>query len=158
MDIDTIELIKMYTIDHLTLTEISSKVGISFQAISMRLRRAGITGKDGIYYTLVCKHCANKYKRYRSLVRLGVKQYCSKKCYWLSSKNDYYVNWRNGCIKARQIVSKYFPLEKEQIVHHIDGDDRNNNISNLQVFRNRSEFMSYKQGGKAKPVWIGSEF
>jgi len=157
LKIDTKELIKLYTIDHLTLKEISAKVGISNQAVSKRLNKAGVTGKDGIYYTLICKHCGKEYKRYRSLVRLGVKQYCSKKCYWLSSKNDNYVNWRNGCIIAREVVSEHFPLHRKHIVHHVDADDRNNDIVNLQVFRNRSEFMSFKQRGEAKPIWIGSE-
>lgn len=40
-------------------------------------------------------------------------------------------------VVAEQMLGR--PLEKGEIVHHIDGNKRNNDPSNLMVFKNQSE-------------------
>lgn len=46
--------------------------------------------------------------------------------------DDYFVDdW--GKLLHRQVYKSYFHLDKEQVVHHIDGDRSNNQIENLEA-------------------------
>lgn len=44
-------------------------------------------------------------------------------------------------VVAEQILGR--PLKKGEVVHHIDGDKRNNDPSNLMVFENQSEHATW---------------
>lgn len=46
-------------------------------------------------------------------------------------------------IVAEQILGR--PLMKGEVVHHIDGDKRNNDPSNLMVFKSQAEHAKYHQ-------------
>jgi len=46
-----------------------------------------------------------------------------------------------------QHIGRY--LDPREVVHHIDGDQSNNDISNLQLFANQSEHISNGHGGKS---------
>lgn len=53
-------------------------------------------------------------------------------------------------IIAEEILGR--PLEKGEVVHHIDGNKKNNNPSNLMIFKNQSEHAKWhadhnKKGG-----------
>lgn len=57
-------------------------------------------------------------------------------------------------IVAEQILGR--PLNPEEVVHHIDGNKRNNSPENLMIFKNQSEHLKFHQmllkekGGDAK--------
>ena len=42
------------------------------------------------------------------------------------------------------------PLKKGEIVHHIDGNKRNNDPSNLMLFKNQSEHCKYHKFGQIR--------
>lgn len=53
--------------------------------------------------------------------------------------------WRGGSLAyyhqlARQTVIDFsYSLKKKEVVHHIDGNKKNNNIMNLMVLKNKSQ-------------------
>lgn len=54
----------------------------------------------------------------------------------------------------RLVVEKHLGrfLEKDEVVDHIDGNTRNNDISNLRVFENNAEHLRVTRAGKV-PNW-----
>jgi hypothetical protein len=147
--VTTLTLIEMYTREHKTLREIASKVGLSAAAIGKRLKKAGITSKDGEWVTRICGFCGVDIKLTRSKTRNTIESYCSTDCYHASREHIGYKPWRRGQRLARAIVGQYFKLEVGNIVTHIDGDYRNNNINNLRVYANYNK-------KHALAIWDGS--
>lgn len=55
----------------------------------------------------------------------------------------------NGCILeqryiAEQIIGRI--LEDDEVVHHINGDRNNNNVSNLMIFKTQNDHARYHSG------------
>ena len=53
-------------------------------------------------------------------------------------------NKRNRILEHRLIMSRYIgrPLNKGEVVHHIDGNKKNNNIENLMLYKNNGIHIS----------------
>jgi hypothetical protein len=56
----------------------------------------------------------------------------------------------------RLVMEEYLgrKLEKEEVVHHIDGDRSNNNIDNLMLFKNVGEHTSYHHKLRGQVVLV----
>jgi hypothetical protein len=52
-------------------------------------------------------------------------------------------------------VKRLYQLQEQHVVHHVDGDDLHNELSNLWVFASQAEHMSFHRGGDAEPIWKG---
>jgi len=58
--------------------------------------------------------------------------------------------------RYRLIVAKALgrPLSKEESVHHIDRNNLNDDINNLELYKNHSDHMKVENGNKeVKPIW-----
>ena len=117
----------------------------------------------------VCKQCGIKFKN-----KTGhVMKYCSRKCQALAYKgttpwNKGLTGWskgaKNGMWKggvrrtyhqrARRLIEKSLniKLTKNQVVHHIDGNWKNNTIENLKIM-DRAEHTSYHRNN-AVGSWL----
>lgn len=89
------------------------------------------------------KKCINCGKSYFDRMS-GKRKYCSLKCYWsalskMHPKNDSNYNYikvgESKRLLHRVVMEKHIgrKLEKQEIVHHIDGNRANNNIKNLEI-------------------------
>jgi DNA-binding transcriptional regulator LsrR (DeoR family) len=68
--------------------------------------------------------------------------------------NPRYRQWRHGCRLARAEVAKHFALQPEHVVHHLDGDQKNNDPSNLAVFASQADHIAYHHGKRrVTPLW-----
>lgn len=153
IDINTDYLVKLYIVDHLTLREIGKRLKISHSGVAKRLKLAGITSEQGEWVNKECDFCGKEYKITRA--RQGNK-YCSRVCYSTAITSPQSHIWRHGQRLARLIVRQHFDLHDGHVVHHIDGDDRNNDRSNLAVYASQAEHISAHRGGKVKPLWAGA--
>lgn len=71
--------------------------------------------------------------------------------YKLILSKDHPFKTNRGYVREhRLIMEKYLGrhLTKKEVIHHIDGNKNNNNISNLMLFPNHSEHMKYEQNKK----------
>ena len=68
-----------------------------------------------------------------------------------------FIKNSNESRRSRKIVSYYFELRPEHIVHHEDRNERNNDPRNLKVFASNNEHMRYHRGYSAKPLWDGAK-
>ena len=152
-------IVVLYTVQHLSCSQIAPVAGISRQRVWKILRDQGInTGRGEGGATRIkydCDFCGKEGQKTRAVWRKSAKHYCTKECYFAAIKNPGYHQWRHGLRIARQIVSQCFKFQENNIIHHKDGDNRNNEKSNLAVYKSQSEHMNYHRGGKAQPVWDG---
>ena len=161
-NVSTQDIVVMYTEKHLTLRDIGKLTGMSHVGVSKRLKKAGIETKAGTWVKTHCAFCGKdleiRRQRFRYRNKDGSRRrghFCNLACYVASLENPGYRPWRHGMRLARAIVSQYYRLEEGNIVHHIDGDERNNNLDNLMVFKNQAEHMRHHRGGKVTPLWHG---
>src|SRR3990167_6670628 len=155
-DVDTDLLARLYTKDHLTLRQIAVKVGISATAVSGRLTRIGVTAKDGVWITRRCAYCGEPVQRPRSRSRGKLRVFCNDEHYYALLGDSGYTPWRHGSRLARAIVAQHFDLQPEQIVHHKDGDQRHNDLSNLAGSASHANHMGHRRGRQGAAVWEGA--
>ena len=153
------EIKSLYLTHHLAPAQIAILAGVTRQAIWKALKKEGVdTSKDkGCNIECTCDYCGKPIKKTRAYWRRHSQHFCCDEHYYASRCNPNYSQWRQGQRLARAIVSQYFRLEKENVVHHKNGDNRNNDKSNLAIFLNQSEHMRYHHGkSKVNPIWDGS--
>lgn len=159
--IKTQDIVAMHQVQHLSSCQIEKLIGMSRQAIIKRLHSAGINTGKGIggatRISFNCDFCGRPSETARSRWRKSLKHFCSQECYFASIENPGYHPWRPGQRLAKALVAQYFNLQEGHIIHHKDGDNRNNNLANLAVYRSQSEHMNHHRKGKAKPIWDGAK-
>lgn len=153
----TQDVVVMYTEQHLTLREIGKLTEMSATAVLKRLRKAGVTRAEGTHITVACSTCGKAIDRTRKRWKINHESFCNTQCYAVYLQNPDYNPWRQGSRIARAIVAEYFRLEPDYIVHHKDGNQRNNDRANLQVFDSQSSHLRYHHGKTlAVPLWDGA--
>lgn len=114
-----------------------------------------------------CLICSKEFYTYPSNIRRGQGKYCSNECKikaghkkgiykhtYFGSKNKNipnlgkfgkkHPNWRGGCREywshvARRVLEKHgIEVPDGTIIHHINGNFKDNRIENLQIFPNHS--------------------
>lgn len=151
------QAIHLYTVEHKTLAEIGTHFGVSRVAVWKRLRKAGIGREEGTWVAIKCSFCGNPFRQRRSRWRKSLEHYCTSECYFAGLENNStYIAWRHGSRLARALASQHFELEPEHIVHHQDGNQRNNDLSNLRVFACQADHIKWHRGQTSKPIWDGS--
>jgi len=89
-----------------------------------------------------CAKCGRTFKKYRSEIRKNLtgRHYCTRECYGLDHGSVTYKrvgDEHEHRIVAAQMIGR--PLRNGEVVHHIDGNRRNNAPENLQVLPSQAE-------------------
>ena len=111
----------------------------------------------------ICKICGKPVYRYPCEVNKKNNYFCSYKCMWkgntvkynnrvtgksytgkgyITIRCKYHPNAKNGYVSEHRLVmEKYLKrfLKPTEVVHHIDGNIKNNHLDNLFLFKNKSE-------------------
>lgn len=153
--LDTAEMVRWYTEQHLTMREIGRLSRVSATAVMKRLHKAGITRQDGERVTKPCAWCGAKVTRTRSHALRRDRVYCGTEHYYADLENPGFQIWRHGGRQARAAVASHFPLTREQVVHHKNGNQRDNAITNLEVYASQADHMAMHRGREIAPVWDG---
>lgn len=147
-----------YTQAHLTIRQIAQLSGMSHTGVWKRLRTAGITAHDGEWVNLTCSFCGAAFERPRCQAKRE-NAYCCEEHYFAALENPGYKPWRQGQRLARAIVAQYYHLLPDHVTHHEDGNNRNNDRTNLRVFASQGDHLKYHRSLKEKPqpLWDGSK-
>ena len=147
----------------LPMRTVECRTGLTRQGIYKRLKKAGVLiprrakdGAVGVYMSVRCAWCQEEIKRRKKQIIGVMRSFCNESCYYASLETSGYIQWRQGSRIARAIVAKHFPLEREHVVHHQDGDQRNNVLDNLAVFESNAVHMAHHRGRKVVPLWDGA--
>lgn len=141
---DKPQLEQWYLRDHLTLEEIGKKLSITRQAVHNRMRRCGIDMSTGERFDVKCDVCGVFYSVTRKRFKSTIMHLCSEKCRIAYLKTSQYKASRQGQRIGRAVLmeiatKKGLSMPDGFVVHHKDGDDFNNDPSNLMVFKNNAE-------------------
>lgn len=140
------------------MKDLATRYNLTRQRIWQVLKAAGVdTAKKG-GIDVACAWCDKEFKKPRCQVRQRKRCFCSNDCYyaWLAKRSAGFEPWRHGMRIARSLVSEYFILESGYVVHHEDGNNQNNDLSNLRVFESHGDHLRYHRGFGTKPLWDGS--
>lgn len=139
------ELERMYLVEHLTLAQIGVKLVISRQGAHYWMRRYGVDTSRAERFDAVCSVCGKSYEITRKRYMKSVGHFCSSACYVEYMRNPGYRQWRTGQRIARIEMEVHLDrrLRPGEVVHHVDGDNRNNDISNLKLFNSASEHAKF---------------
>ena len=98
-----------------------------------------------------CKHSTS------ALLHLDLKT--KKQRAYLLIKSPGHPNAVNGFVPEHRLVAEKFIgryLTKEEVIHHLDENKKNNKIENLMIFSNQTEHMKFhlklKQFGITNPI------
>ena len=151
------EVIRMYN-GGISLKKITEIFSITRQAIYLILKKKNVPKKRNLpRVRVVCKTCGIEF--YKPSWRIYYKNkfhYCSKQCFYCYLTRSNTINDANGRRAGRILVSKHFNLDPKHIVHHKDKNNKNNKISNLQVFLRQKHHARHHYGHKERPIWDGS--
>jgi hypothetical protein len=135
------EAVRLWTEEYYSANMIAKEMDFSRTGIVKCLNRHGIDTSKSHRAELKCKHCgASIYLRKADARRNVEKRFCSRECYYGYLKgNSLYNEWRHGTRIARSKMAQIVNLQPEHRVHHIDGNERNNDLANLMVLASATD-------------------
>lgn len=157
------DVVSMYSVQHLSPSEIARLAGVTRQAVWKTLRQNGVVTHKGpgggTRVKVRCDYCGIEYELTRARWRNAKEHFCDDECYYASRENPQYFQSRQGQRVARVIVSQHFNLQSEHVVHHKDGNNKNNDIINLSVYVSNGDHIkaTHHHNSIVRPVWDGAE-
>ena len=149
-----LDIINEYSNNLTPVIQLSKKHGITRQGVYKILKTAGVDTKKG-KITVSCSHCGKSIQRHKYIVRRTLNNFCDYKCYYQFLSLNSFIENRHGSRVGRALIHRYYSLLPEQIVHHIDGNQNNNDIKNLMVFANQGDHIRFHRGFDVLALWDG---
>lgn len=139
------QLEKWYLGEHLTLAEIGERLGITRQAVHFKIQRFSIDTSHAERFDVNCDGCGKPHSITRRRYRGAIKHFCTMICYREYLQSAEYRRWQQGQRIGRTVMEKALErsLVPGEVVHHIDGDSGNNDLSNLMLFKSNVEHAAY---------------
>ncbi len=153
------KIIIAYTEELVPIIKIASQLHVCRQSIWKILKKLGVDTSKSRRIQVKCNWCEKTFYKKVSQVRRRRYHYCNEYCHisYIKEIGQPYIQNRGGQRRARSAVNIHFKLDDIMIVHHENKDTLDNRLTNLRVFKNHSEHMSYHRGGKAIPIWDGRD-
>jgi predicted DNA-binding protein (UPF0251 family) len=161
-------LVHLYTVVHLTMGEIGILCGVTRQAIWRRLQKLRVDSRSGEHVTVECVWCGKDFERARSTWRKVEKgksrlgHFCGEECrlgYLRAMGNGESGKSRHGQRRGRSVVAAEYGAELPEgsVVHHVDGNQYNNERENLMLFASQSDHIKWhrRDRSKVRPLWSG---
>ena len=161
--VDTQQLVVWVNQLRYPMEQVERLSGLTRQGIWKRLKAAGqfiprraAGGAPSTHAAVRCAFCDRELWRRRKTILRTMRQFCGEECYYAALELSGYMPWRHGSRLARAIVAQHFPLDPDHIVHHKDGNQRNNNLNDLAVFVSNAAHMAHHRGRHVQPLWDGA--
>jgi len=139
---------EMFRDDLMSLEQIGKKYNVSRQSVKVFLNKNGINTSRGQFF-IICDNCGVRKYKPRNQIRGKVHKFCSGKCYFEFLNNPNYKESMQGQRLGRSEIEKKFGLF-DFVIHHKDGNDLNNNLSNLVAFKSHSDHMKFHRFSPVK--------
>ena len=151
---------EQYTKHLARMNDIAKQLLVSRQCVWKCLKRQGVDTRKAVRITRECNTCGKLIERRRGMARKTKYSYCSDKCYMahLETLGEDYRPSAYHCRIGRKIVAQYHTWLPGQVIHHINKDDEDNQLKNLEVYANQSDHLRKHRGQDIKPVWNGIDY
>lgn len=153
------EIIDLFENKLHSLQMVATKFNCSRQYIKRLLNAQGIsTSKERSRVKCQCVNCGKEFSKTRARKRnqTGWNDYCSKPCYYKSiegfGSQDNRVLRNNARLKMAIQIIGCLKLPAGSIVHHIDGNQANNNASNLILFVSQAAHLRFHRFCPVEPT------
>ena len=149
------ELEELYLRQHLTMQEIGDMYEVTRAAVMKALDRNGVDKSQGERFDHNCAYCKEVFSTTRKRFKSVTGHYCSAGCYHKHRrKAGRYKPSRQGCRIARKVMVEHLgrELNPEEVVHHEDGDNNNNDLDNVILFISQSEHLRYHHQRRMREV------
>jgi hypothetical protein len=135
---------KMYYEDHMSMEMIGRELGKSRQGILYWLHKLP-DYRVSERFDVLCDQCGGSFEILRCQWRKSLKHFCCTECYKEYLRNPEYRENRTGQRIGRAVMSEHLGrgLRPGEVVHHVDGDDMNNGLENLMLFKSHGEHLAY---------------
>ena len=142
-----------------SLQMIAKEFSVSRMGVKKMLNRNGVDTGKGRVFTSYCLFCGREFRLSRKQKRDGERTHCSRKCYFAMVSNRCGRYSLKGLIRGRTVIGAYCPMMPGYVVHHIDGDQENNFVWNLMVFKSPEDHIRYHRitNCRPNPVFDGSK-
>lgn len=152
------DMIDDYSKYHLPLNSIAKSYSITKMAVWKILRKNGVnTSKVSTMVSTKCHWCQKPIQVKKCIYNMYLHHFCCNHHYfqWLNRNVSPFIRHRHSIKIAKKVVSKYFQLSSDHVIHFLDGDQANNSPQNLSVFNSRKEYIKFRRGFGIEPLWNG---
>lgn len=158
-----VDIINAFTVNLEPVLSIADRYNRTRQGVYKLLWSHGINPQEYGKLLVSCTACGQEVMKHRRLIRHRKHLFCNQECYYAyveAMQEGSYNQNRQGQRVGRAIVSNYYDILPDQIVHHEDRNTLNNHPKNLKVFANQGDHIRHHRwsadGVEVKPVWDGS--
>ncbi len=150
------EIQKKYTEGLARMTELGEEYGMSRNSVYKLLKRMGTDTSKEQRVLLTCAACGAQVPRRRGKARATHNTFCDRDCWRIWHAINYTgIISRYHNRRAREIVAGLTKIPDGGVVHHINGDPRENRIDNLVVLASSRDHVLIHKGFHVEPVWTG---
>jgi len=141
------ELAYLYGVARFKVNDIAELYGKTRQTVWESLKRYGIAKRD-VWVSFTCDLCKGPGKAREKVFLKSELHFCCHSCYMDYLRNDQYIQSRTGQRIAHGVLleiakKKGLSLPEKFVAHHEDGNDMNNEPSNLTPFKNHSDHLKH---------------
>uniref|UniRef100_A0A6M3IUW1 Putative homing endonuclease n=1 Tax=viral metagenome TaxID=1070528 RepID=A0A6M3IUW1_9ZZZZ len=161
---EQVDIVTAFTVDLEPVVNLAEKHHRTRQGIYKLLQKHGIDPAEYGHIAVTCSACGQPVIKNRACVRNRRHIFCNTECYHAfieGRQQGFYKGWEARRSIARIVVSRYFDLQPEHVVHHEDRNTANNHPRNLRVFANQGDHTRYhkwtQDGVEITPLWDGSK-
>lgn len=136
----------LYLNKHLTYQEIADIYEITRAYVAKLIKEYSIDTSKGEKFIINCDNCQQPFEIYRKKFKNSSLHYCGNACYQAHRTSfSNYKSSRQGQRIARAVMANHLGRELSalEVVHHVDGDNMNNDLDNLILFVSQAEHIRY---------------
>lgn len=153
-----LELERLYLTEHLTLAEIGELYGKPRQTIFYWIKKFGIDTSTAERFNIKCDNCRSDFSITRKKWKISNKHFCCMSCRIDYLRSEEYAQSRTSQRIARAVIEESGrTLKPGEVVHHIDDNNMNNDLSNLVVFKSNADHMKHHHKLRYEKVIEGKE-
>lgn len=154
---DRSSIIHLYTVDHLSMREISTRVNRSPSSIRSVLIDSGVDTRRSVAGRIQssCAYCESSFTVFRSAAKRRRSLFCSVDCYssWLQVRSEHISTV--GLSTITLFYPKIVDLPSPPSLHRIDGLLANISPRNLILFSSFLDHIRFHRGLEVEPLFDG---
>ena len=150
------QIVNSYRSDLMPIKQISQVFSLSRTTIYRILDDANVALSSKVLR--VCRWCDEDIVRYRSLVRGHNHHFCSgKDCFakYSALRKEHSLASPFNVLARAKIKQHFEGMQDLHIIHRIDDQIMNSDLSNILVFSNERDHIKHHRGEPVTPLWDG---